>query len=114
VSEPYNQPQAPPAERRAEPYHGYNPFSFVWVVAQPSLRPFRAPARDFSEQGLSFLHDSALEAGSVLALHLTARRPDSSFVRTARVLHVTPMAGLWLISCQVSPPFSAAELEGLL
>jgi hypothetical protein len=114
VPEPQDQPQAPPADRRAEPRRDCNPFRFVWVVARPSLRPFRAAARDFSERGLSFLHDSPLEAGSIFALQLTVRQADTSLVRTARVTHVTPMEDLWLIGCQVSPPFSAAELESLL
>jgi hypothetical protein len=113
VPEPQDRPQVPPAERRAEPRQNYSPFGFVWVVARPSLRPFRALARDFSEGGLSFLHDSPLEPGSVLALQLTARQADTSLIRTARVIHVTPAEGLWLIGCQVSPPFSTAELEGL-
>jgi hypothetical protein len=113
VSEPQDQPQAPPVQRRAEPRQNYSPFSFIWVVARPSLRPFRVLARDFSDGGLSFLHDSPLEVGSILALQLTVRQADTSLIRTARVIHATPAEGFWLIGCQVSPPFSAAELEGL-
>ena len=85
----------------------------VRVVARPSLRPFTAYAREASPAGLSFLHDCPLGVGTGLAIQLATGPRGVSRVRSARVVHVSEADGLWLIGCMVSPPFSAAELEGL-
>lgn len=87
--------------------------AFALFVARPSLKAFRVPICDASTYGISFLHDSPLEPETVLSFQLMAGKPGVSWVRTARVIHATPQHGKWMIGCQVSPPFSAQELESV-
>jgi hypothetical protein len=82
-------------------------------MIRPSLRSFTVPAWDVCSAGISFLHDDPLEIGSVLALRLATGPRGVSYIRSARVVHVTEVDGALRVGCVVSPPFSTAELEGL-
>ncbi len=87
--------------------------AFALFVTRPSLKAFRVTIFDASPYGISFLHDVPLEPNTVLSFQLMAGKPGVSWVRTARVIHATPQEEKWVIGCQVSPPFSAQELESL-
>jgi hypothetical protein len=86
--------------------------AFAQFVVRPDLRRFRAAVCDASAQGLSFLHERALEPGTVLGIRLAAGTHDS-LVRSAVVINATPCRGKWRIGCRVSPPFDPRELEKL-
>ena len=87
--------------------------AFALFIARPSLKAFRVFICDASPYGISFLHDFPLEPKTILSFQLMAGKPGVSWVRTARVIHATPQQEKWVIGCQVSPPFSAQELESL-
>ena len=86
--------------------------AFAQFVVRPGLRRFRVVVCDASAQGLSFLHERALEPGTVLAVQLAAGT-RASLVRSAMVVNATRHRGKWRIGCRVSPPFHPGELESL-
>ena len=87
--------------------------AFALFVTRPSLKAFRVFICDATPYGISFLHDVPLEPKTVLSFQLMAGKPGVSWVRTALVIHATKQQEKWVIGCQVSPPFSAQELESL-
>lgn len=100
-------------ERCSRPRRRCRGKTFALFIIRPSLRCFRVSLWDASADGISFLHDTPLECGTLLALQLGAGMPGASWVRTAHVTHATAQAGKWLIGCRVRPPLSDLELDSL-
>jgi len=99
-------------DRRSQPRRRSRGRAFAQFVVRPSLRCSRVMVCDASPQGLSFLHERALEPGTVLGVRLAAGTRDS-LVRSAVVVNATRHRGKWRIGCRVSPPFHPGELESL-
>jgi hypothetical protein len=103
----------PPPERRREPRRPCPTWPLLRFVVRPSLLGRWAHALDFSGHGIAFLAAEPVGPGSVLALQLVDGPPGSSVVRTGRVAHCARVPGGWRVGCDVSPPFSPAELAAL-
>jgi hypothetical protein len=106
-------PAPPAAERRREPRRPCPSRPLLRYVLRPGLRARWGYALDFTGRGLAFLAAEPVGCGSVLALRVEDGRPGGSIIRTGRVAHCGPVPGGWRIGCDVSPPFSPAELAAL-
>jgi hypothetical protein len=85
------------------------------LLVRPSFQPQNGVARDVSRRGISFFLGRELPVGARLALYSRGGRRGDSCVLTARVVYATTCrGGSWLIGCELSRPFSDAELAALV
>jgi hypothetical protein len=110
-------PACPEADResrqREGPRRASGSRALLRYVVRPSLLSRWGYALDFTGRGVAFLAAEPVECGSVLALRLEDGPPGSSVIRTGRVAHCSRVPGGWRVGCEVSPPFSPAELAAL-
>ena len=108
---------APPfgVERRRSPRRACRAQRALSFVPWPGSLGRLGYTLDVSAQGISFLAERPLGPGSVLALQVLWGAPSASRTRVARVTHCArEEEGRWRVGCQVSPPFSPAEVASLL
>jgi hypothetical protein len=102
-------------ERRREPRRPCPAQPLLRYVVRPGLEARWGHALDVSAHGIGFLAAEPLRPGDVLAIQLRGGTPGASRVRVARVARCTPAgAGRWHVGCEVSPPFSPAEIASLV
>jgi hypothetical protein len=106
-------PPPPPAERRREPRRPCPSRPLLRYVLRPGLLARWGHALTFAGRGIAFLAAEPVGCGAVLALRVEEGPPGGSVIRTGRVTHCGPVAGGWRVGCEVSPPFSPAELAAL-
>ena len=117
MSESPSPPERSEAEpktcRREGPRRDSGSRALLRYVVRQSLLSRWGHALDFTGQGLAFLAAEPVGCGSALALRLEDGPPGSSVIRTGRVSHCFRVPGGWRVGCEVSPPFSPAELTAL-
>ncbi len=106
-------PPAPHAERRGEPRRLCLARPLLRYVVRPGLLSRWGYALNFTGRGVAFLAAEPVDCGAVLALRVEDGPPGSSVIRTGRVAHCSCVPGGWVVGCEVSPPFSPAELAAL-
>jgi hypothetical protein len=103
------------AERRRSPRRLCRPQRVLSYVPWPGALGRLGHALDISTQGLSFVAERPLGPGAVLTLQVLWGAPSASRTRVARVAYCDcEEEGRWRVGCQVSPPFSLAEVASLL
>jgi hypothetical protein len=103
------------AERRRWPRRQCRAERALSYVPWPGALGRLGHALDVSTQGLSFLAERPLGPGAVLTLQVLWGAPSASRTRVARVAYCAcDDEGRWRIGCQVSPPFSLAEVASLV
>jgi hypothetical protein len=102
------------ANRRAEPRRRCT----LEVSCQPiTVKPcdlwWLAEITDVSTSGVGMLSTRRLERGTFVAIQFA--NPISAFSKTkiARVMHVAPSEGKWLVGCVFQTPLDSAEMEVL-
>jgi hypothetical protein len=74
-------------DSRSQERYQCRPRTLVRLAVRPSFQSFPALAHDISAEGIGFLFNRPLEAGTVLALQLDGERPGISLIRMAQVIH---------------------------
>jgi hypothetical protein len=88
-------------------------FVSLTILVRPKMQKFQVEVVDLAPQGVGFLLDQPLIAGTVLALQRVLYVPGQSWIRSGKVMHSSPREDKWLIGCEVSPPFSGEELRAM-
>jgi hypothetical protein len=83
------------------------------ILIRPKMQKFEVTVHDVSHTGIGFLLDAPLKVGTVLALQRRIYVPGQSWIRSGKVTHATQLGDKWLMGCELSPPFSQAELASL-
>jgi hypothetical protein len=90
------------------------PDQVLTILVRPSLAKYQVTPHDICANGLSFFIDQPLDVGSVLAIQRVVIGPSGSWVRSGRVEHCTPVEGGYVVGVELTPFFSAEELEELI
>jgi len=83
------------------------------ILVRPQMKRYSVVLRDVSPNGMAFWMEEPLEPGTVIGMQRAVRNHTGSWVRSGRVAHCTPDAGLFLVGCTLSPSFGDEELEAL-
>jgi hypothetical protein len=102
-------------ERRRSPRRTSPAQAALSYVPWPGALGRLGYALEVSAEGICFLAEQPLNTGSILSLQVLWGAPSASRTRVARVAHcASGEEGRWRVGCQVSPPFSPAEVASLL
>ena len=88
-------------------------FVSLTILVRPKMQKFQVEVVDLAPNGVGFLLDQPLLAGTVLALQRVIYVPGQSWIRSGKVMHSSPREDKWLIGCEVSPPFTGEELKAM-
>jgi hypothetical protein len=102
-------------KRRAEARYHCGPATPGRLVKGGDGQSRRAWILNLSAGGVGLLLDEALEAETLLVVHIKSGTTGNWFELAARVVHSTAQAsGEWLIGCELAEKLGQEELDALL
>jgi hypothetical protein len=100
-------------ERRRTERHRCKKDVSLTILVRPKLQKYKVKVYEVSQGGIGFLMETPLELNTVVALQRIMYSPRVSWLRSGKVIHATQQGERWLIGCELSPPFTEAEIASL-
>jgi PilZ domain len=105
--------QTAPIERRDGSRYTCEDFNNLTILVRSRMQKHQVVVFNISATGIAFIMDVPLKPGEVVAFQRYILAPGQSWIRSGKVNQATKRGDKWLIGCELTPPFSAEELNAI-